>query len=77
MHDLLRSPQVGPRWSVLHDMLGDDVHGRPAPQRPASSCSPRYSDEELIAGFHDLLRRLKAASREPTRPPDRRAQAMT
>ena len=54
MHDLLRSPQVGPRWSVLHDMLGDNVTAAQLRKGLVKLFAP-YSDEELIAAFHDLF----------------------
>ena len=54
MHDLLRSPQVGPRWSVLHDMLGDNVPAAQLRKGLVKLFAP-YSDEELIAAFHDLF----------------------
>jgi len=54
MHDLLRSPQVGPRWSVLHDMLGDNVPAAHLRKGLTKLFAP-YSDEELIAAFHDLF----------------------
>jgi hypothetical protein len=54
MHSLLRSPQVGPRWNVLHDMLGDDVSATPLRKGLLKLFAP-YSDEELIAAFRDLF----------------------
>jgi hypothetical protein len=54
MHDLLRSPQVGPRWSVLHDMLGGDVTAAQLRKGLLQLFAP-YSDEELIAAFRDLF----------------------
>jgi hypothetical protein len=54
MHDLLRSPQVGPRWSVLHDMLGDDVPAAQLRKGLIKLFAP-YSDEELVAAFRDLF----------------------
>ena len=54
MHDLLHSPQVGPRWSVLHDMLGDNVPAAQLRKGLLKLFAP-YSDEELIAAFRDLF----------------------
>lgn len=54
MHDLLRSPQVGPRWSVLHDMLGESVTAAQLRKGLLKLFAP-YSDEELIAAFRDLF----------------------
>lgn len=54
MHNLLRSPQVGPRWGVLHDMLGDNVPAAQLRKGLLKLFAP-YSDEELTAAFRDLF----------------------
>lgn len=54
MHDLLRSPQVEPRWSTLHDMLGNDVTAAQLRKGLRELFAP-YSDEQLMAAFRDLF----------------------
>ena len=73
MHDLLRSPQVGPRWSVLHDMLGDDVPAAQLRNGLLKLFAP-YSDEELIAAFRDLFG-PGGSQQGDARRPDRRTRS--
>jgi hypothetical protein len=54
MHELLRGPRVGPRWSTLHDMLGNDVTSAQLRKGLSELFAP-YSDEELVAAFRDLF----------------------
>lgn len=54
MHDLLRSPQVGPRWSTIHDMVGSEATASQLRKGLHELFAP-YSDDELIAAFLDLF----------------------
>jgi hypothetical protein len=55
LHDLMRSPQVGPIMKVLHQAHGDNVTATMLREHLPYELFKPISDDDLMAGYNDLI----------------------
>ena len=77
LHDLMRRPDVGPVMRALYQALGEIVTVEQLRQSLPQELFAPISDEDLMAGFRDLVGMAKNNTRSPTTSTLNYSRAMT